>query len=69
YHFHVRLACPKDAVGCSDQEPPPAGDGCGADLAWWLGPDPYKPSPPTPPRPPMKLSDLPSACADVLAAP
>jgi penicillin-insensitive murein endopeptidase len=69
YHFHVRLACPKDAVGCVDQDPPPAGDGCGADLAWWLGPDPYKPSPPSPPKPPMKLADLPRACADVLAAP
>lgn len=69
YHFHVRIACPKDAVGCADQDPPPAGDGCGADLAWWLGPEPYKPEPPTPPKPPMKLKDLPQACADVLAAP
>jgi penicillin-insensitive murein endopeptidase len=69
YHFHVRVACPKDAVGCTDQDPPPAGDGCGADLAWWLGPEPYKPEPPTPPKPPMKLKDLPQACADVLAAP
>lgn len=69
YHFHIRLACPKDADGCADQEPPPAGDGCGADLAWWLGPEPYKPEPPGPPKPPMKLKDLPAACAAVLTAP
>lgn len=69
YHFHVRLACPRGAAGCADQEPPEAGDGCGADLAWWLGPEPYKPEPPQPPKPPMKLKDLPQACADVLAAP
>jgi penicillin-insensitive murein endopeptidase len=71
YHFHVRLACPKDAVGCKDQDPPPAGDGCGADLAWWLGPEPYKPDPgpPKPPPPPMKLADLPPECSQVLVAP
>jgi penicillin-insensitive murein endopeptidase len=69
YHFHVRLACPAGSQDCKEQDAPPAGDGCGADLAWWLGPEPYKPSPPTPPRPPLKLADLPSGCAEVLAAP
>ncbi len=69
YHFHVRLACPAGASGCVDQDPVPKGDGCGADLAWWLGPEPWKPSPPEPPKPPLKLADLPGPCADVLAAP
>ncbi|MEJ1157391.1 penicillin-insensitive murein endopeptidase [Prosthecomicrobium sp. N25] len=66
YHFHVRLACPAGA-DCKDQDPPPTGDGCGADLAWWLGPEPWKPSPPSPPKPPLRLADLPEACAQVLA--
>lgn len=69
HHFHVRLACPAGAGGCADQDPVPKGDGCGAELAWWLGPEPWKPSPPGPEKPPMKLADLPAACADVLAAP
>lgn len=68
YHFHVRMACPAGAEGCKDQDPVPAGDGCGADLAWWLGPEPWKPSPPEKPRPPVKLADLPPACAQVLVA-
>ncbi len=68
YHFHVRLACPEGVADCRDQDQVPAGDGCGADLAWWLGPEPWKPSPPSPPRPPLELSDLPPACAEVLVA-
>ncbi|MDR3497344.1 MAG: penicillin-insensitive murein endopeptidase [Ancalomicrobiaceae bacterium] len=68
YHFHVRLACPPGMADCHPQEPPPAGDGCGKDLAWWLGPEPYKPEPPSPPKPPLKLADLPAACAKVLDA-
>jgi penicillin-insensitive murein endopeptidase len=68
YHFHIRLACPADLPDCKDQDPPPAGDGCGDDLAWWLGPEPWKPSPPSPPRPPLKLADLPDACRQVLVA-
>ena len=68
YHFHVRLACPAGAEGCKDQDAVPAGDGCGADLAWWLGPEPWKPSPPEKPRPPLKLADLPPACSQVLTA-
>lgn len=68
YHFHIRLACPKDVADCHDQDKVPEGDGCGADLAWWLGPEPWKPSPPSPPKPPLKLGDLPPACAEVLVA-
>ena len=68
YHFHVRLACPAGIADCKDQDPAPAGDGCGDDLAWWLGPEPWKPSPPEKPRPPLKLADLPAACSTVLLA-
>ena len=52
YHFHIRLACPDGAAGCSDQDPPPPGDGCGADLAYWFRPEVMHPqagtSPPAP---------------------
>ncbi|MGH6924786.1 MAG: penicillin-insensitive murein endopeptidase, partial [Propylenella sp.] len=69
YHFHVRLSCPP-GTPCRKQSPPPAGDGCGADLDWWFTAEPYKPSPP-PEKPPKEimLSDLPSACRNVLLAP
>ena len=68
YHFHVRLACPAGVADCKDQDTVPAGDGCGADLAWWLGPEPWKPSPPDKPRPPLTLADLPAACSQVYVA-
>jgi penicillin-insensitive murein endopeptidase len=72
YHFHVRLSCPP-GTKCRAQEPPPAGDGCGADLDYWFTQAPYKPAPkpPKPPEPPKEiaLGDLPPACRDVLEAP
>ena len=40
YHFHVRLSCPAGSAGCQDQNPPPPGDGCGSDLAYWLSDEP-----------------------------
>lgn len=72
-HFHIRLRCPADSVGCTKQAPVAAGDGCDKTLAWWLGPEPWakpKPSdkPPVKPREVM-VSDLPKACEAVLAAP
>ena len=74
-HLHVRLACPLGEDGCTAQTPPPAGDGCGAELESWLKPPPpSKPKPPgAKPKPPKRkreitLSDLPEACAAVLAA-
>jgi len=67
-HFHVRLACPP-ATRCTEQAPPPAGDGCGADLDWWYSPEPYKgPAAPASAAKPATLDDLPAACRGVLSA-
>jgi penicillin-insensitive murein endopeptidase len=70
YHFHVRLACPKGAQGCVNQDPPPAGDGCADAQAWVnniLNPPPPDPNAPKPkPRRELVLADLPAQCADVL---
>jgi penicillin-insensitive murein DD-endopeptidase len=71
-HFHVRLRCPSGMAGCRSQDPPPAGDGCGDSLSYWLGPEPWKPAPkpkkPPPPPREIMLSDLPAACAQILDA-
>ncbi len=70
-HMHVRLFCQKDSPDCRPQEPPPEGDGCGADLAWWFSDEVLHPKPsptPTKPKPPLTLADLPSACTAVLEA-
>ena len=71
-HFHARLRCPPGEKGCRGQDPPPAGDGCGENLAYWLGPAPWKvaPKPKKPPPPPKEimLSDLPDVCREVLTA-
>ena len=68
YHFHIRLACPAGDATCSEQDPPPSGDGCGADLAYWFTPDMLRPKPGKP-RPPLTLAQLPEECGRVLAAP
>ena len=73
YHFHVRLACPKGARGCVNQNPPPAGDGC-ADARQWqaniLNPPKAKPADPNAPKPKPRrelvLADLPTQCKAVL---
>nr|WP_321458588.1 penicillin-insensitive murein endopeptidase [uncultured Cohaesibacter sp.] len=74
YHFHVRLACPPGNSACKNQAPPPQGDGCGKELAWWLSDAPWTPKKPDPKKPPVKkrvvtLADLPDACRAVLEAP
>jgi penicillin-insensitive murein endopeptidase len=68
YHFHVRLACPDDQMGCADQDTPPPGDGCGAELAQWFTPAMLHPKPGKP-RPPLTMAQLPAECRRVLAAP
>jgi penicillin-insensitive murein endopeptidase len=70
YHFHVRLACPDGAVGCVNQAPPPAGDGCKEAEKWVhdiLNPPPPNPdAAPAKPRRDYVMSDLPNQCAQVL---
>ena len=61
-HFHVRLNCPEDAPGCVEQAPPPAGDGCGEELAWWFTHEALHPKPRETPRVELTLDDLPQAC-------
>jgi penicillin-insensitive murein endopeptidase len=68
YHFHIRLACPAGDGNCSDQDSPPGGDGCGAELAQWFTPQMLYPKPGKP-RPPMTMAQLPSECRTVLKAP
>jgi penicillin-insensitive murein endopeptidase len=70
HHFHVRIGCPKDAVGCVAQAPTPGDDGCGKELADWyeLLTRPPKTGPPEPPKPPIMMADLPQACRQVLDA-
>jgi penicillin-insensitive murein endopeptidase len=75
-HFHVRLSCPPGAASCQKQAAVPKGDDCDSKgLAWWFTKEPWAPPPkPDPNKKPVKprqvmLSDLPNACAAVLAAP
>lgn len=74
YHFHIRLACPKGAQGCVNQNPPPAGDGCDDARQWQANIiSPPKPKPgakktPSKPRRELVLADLPAQCKAVLDA-
>jgi penicillin-insensitive murein endopeptidase len=70
------MSCPKDSVGCKPQGAPKPkdGTGCGEELAYWLGPEPWTPkkrdpnAPPVKPPPPLTLSGLPDDCRNVIAA-
>lgn len=72
YHFHVRLNCPDGATGCTDQAPPPPGDGCDDAQGWVdriLNPPPPDPdAPPPTPRAELTMANLPGQCLDVLNA-
>ncbi len=65
-HFHLRLSCPAGEPECRNQAPPPPGDGCGKQLAWWFTPEARHP-PPSHARP-LLVGDLPRACARLVAA-
>lgn len=60
-HMHVRLRCPADSLECQDQDAPPAGDGCGAELSSWF--TPRQPSPEAPVKTPPPL---PASCQALL---
>ncbi|MEM8795290.1 MAG: penicillin-insensitive murein endopeptidase [Pseudomonadota bacterium] len=67
YHMHIRLKCPKGAASCKDQAAPPAGDGCGEDLArWFRPPPPGRKTKKRALRPPLTLARLPVMCARVV---
>ncbi len=77
YHFHIRINCPKDSPTCKNQAParPKDGDGCGEELAYWMGDIPWvpkkKPDPnakPPKPAPPLTLAALPAECRSVVTA-
>ena len=70
YHFHVSLKCAPDARGCTDQAPPPAGDGC-ADAQVWVNnilnpPPPVPADPNAPKRGPITIAQLPGQCTGVI---
>ena len=70
YHFHVRLSCPSGDTNCSDQPPPPPGDGCEDAQGWVdriLNPPPPDPNP-RPPRGPITMAQLPGQCSEVLTS-
>ena len=69
-HFHVRLRCPAGETMCQTQEPPPVGDGCGAELTSWLKSKDWLPGHgPEPVPAPIPMSALPGACVQVIQAP
>jgi penicillin-insensitive murein endopeptidase len=72
YHMHIRMACPKDSVGCVSQKPPSGDDGCGKEVDDWLKVLARPPKPPGPPsakparkRPPLTVAQLPPDCRQV----
>ncbi len=83
YHFHVRLKCPKGNRGCHNQNPVPAGDGCGKPIKDWFAmmtrpkpkPKPKKKDAKDKPKKPKKrrkkryltLASLPRSCRQVLS--
>jgi penicillin-insensitive murein endopeptidase len=62
-HFHVRLRCPDGSPDCQPQEPPPPGDGCGSELAWWFS---DAANVPTGRHAPGRPQALPARCARLL---
>ncbi|KZR48640.1 penicillin-insensitive murein endopeptidase [Klebsiella aerogenes] len=60
--FIVRLRCPAGSLECEDQAPPPAGDGCGAELQSWFEPPKPGSTPPVKKTPPP----LPPSCQALL---
>ncbi len=75
-HIHIRLRCPAGASACQNQPEPPAGDGCGKELKYWMSDVPWVPKPLKPgekrkvvKRAPLTLAGMPKACQAVLQEP
>lgn len=76
FHFHVRIACPKNSPNCEDQPlpNPKDGTGCGTELAYWFSDKPWywieHPDLQSKiPKPPLLLSSLPKACQSIAVTP
>lgn len=73
-HFHIRISCPPGSASCRKQAAVPKDDDCSSKaFAWWFTKEPWAPPKPDPNKKPVKprpvtLSDLPKACAAVLAS-
>lgn len=64
-HLHVRLRCPPDSPACSDQPPPPIGEGCTeTDLAPWFARERAARGRPAP----VPRRAVPAACHALLSA-
>jgi len=68
-HMHVRLRCPAGEAMCEPQDAPPAGDGCGAELASWLNSTDWLKPGPEPQMQATPMSALPATCTQVVQAP
>ncbi len=68
YHFHIRLACPKDQKECLEQIAPPPGDGCGKELDYWFT-DAVLNAKPGKSSKAMSMAAMPKACRALVAAP
>lgn len=65
YHFHVRLACPKEASDCIDQAPPAGGDGCGKELNYSSANNVLHPKSGGAGKP-LPLSSMPKVCQELV---
>jgi penicillin-insensitive murein endopeptidase len=68
-HIHLRLRCPAGETMCQAQDPPPEGDGCGAELTSWLKSKDWRKTGPEPQMQPIPMSALPATCSQVVQAP
>lgn len=64
-HMHIHFRCPADQTDCTNQPPPPPGDGCDASLQWWFDRLDEPPSPAFAAKPPTPVR-LPPACGPIL---